>query len=340
MGRFGIIALAALGAAGAATAREEGEATDPTEWPTLYRSENVELVSFGYIRSLGSGGGSQACFQLPQAPAKYRLGNECETYSEPGFTLTLGDREASPTLAFNLRYALIGTAPNSCDDWVTFTVEGWAGLDDFAADGPLAGARVWAGQRFYYRQDTYIDDLYYWDATGLGAGIDQIPFGRGELALAVFEESAFDLETALDEGTPYRRFEALVENWSHSDTVTFRSALDIRVAKDGVDTVADLGGLATTEAEELLQGTASMTLQLGWGAGHDMTFGSDPLAEEDALGFHAVASHLADRSPGFSIQSIASWRRRATAANGFPSGRARYGAWPAISTGRWNPASM
>ena len=39
----------------------------------------------GYVRSgAGSadGNGSQSCFQLPGAPSKYRLGNECEQYSE------------------------------------------------------------------------------------------------------------------------------------------------------------------------------------------------------------------------------------------------------------------
>jgi len=39
----------------------------------------------GYGRA-GVGGasedGTQACFQLPGAPAKYRLGNECEFYGE------------------------------------------------------------------------------------------------------------------------------------------------------------------------------------------------------------------------------------------------------------------
>ena len=41
----------------------------------------------GYLRSgVGTtvGGGDQACFQAAGAPAKYRLGNECETYAEIG----------------------------------------------------------------------------------------------------------------------------------------------------------------------------------------------------------------------------------------------------------------
>ena len=39
----------------------------------------------GYMRSgvgESSASGSQSCFQLPGAPSKYRLGNECEQYAE------------------------------------------------------------------------------------------------------------------------------------------------------------------------------------------------------------------------------------------------------------------
>src|SRR3546814_15278847 len=41
----------------------------------------------GYLRSgvgATAGGGDQACFQAARAPAKYRLGNECETYADIG----------------------------------------------------------------------------------------------------------------------------------------------------------------------------------------------------------------------------------------------------------------
>ncbi len=280
-------------------------------WPTLYSSQNVELVSFGYVRTLGFGnswnGGRQRCFQLPDAPAKYRLGNECQTYFEPGFTLTLGDRDMGPQVELNLRNAFIGTPVNTYDDWDVYTVEAWAALDDFASDGPLEGARIWAGQRFYYRQDAHIHDFYYWNGTGLGYGIDQIPFGRGELAVAVFEESSFDLDTALDEGTPYRRIEARIEDWKHSERVLFRSALDLRFAKDGRETRSDFGGLLTLETElsEVMQGDLSLTLQLGWGAGHGMNFTSDAEAKSGEVGARAVATYLTNRNGDFTMQATA-----------------------------------
>lgn len=49
-------------------------------------SPQAQALDFtGYVRSgVGStdGHGTQSCFQLPDAPSKYRLGNECEQYSE------------------------------------------------------------------------------------------------------------------------------------------------------------------------------------------------------------------------------------------------------------------
>ncbi|KTT18372.1 hypothetical protein SB14R_23590 [Pseudomonas oryzihabitans] len=43
----------------------------------------LEFDGYGRVGVGGSAdGGKQSCFQLPGAPAKYRLGNECETYWE------------------------------------------------------------------------------------------------------------------------------------------------------------------------------------------------------------------------------------------------------------------
>lgn len=286
-------------------------AVQAQSWPTLYESETVLVETFGYLRSgfgVREGGDRQVCFQLPDAPVKYRLGNECETYIEPGVTLTFGDRDAGPTVLMQFRGAIIGTPINDYDDWEYLGVEAWAALDDFAQTGPLSGARVWAGQRFYYRQDTHIHDFFYFNATGMGAGIEQIPLGFGQLALAWFEHSEFDVETALDEGSPYRRFEARIEDAQLGENTTFRSALDLRFAKDDEDTVADTGGMATIEMdrEGVLQGTLTLAAQTGWGAGHQMRYFSDAEADSNEVGGRLVATHLTNRGDGdFSMMATA-----------------------------------
>lgn len=52
---------------------------------TLAENERYSLSTSGYARGgLGGGGEDQQCFQLLEAPAKYRLGNECEIHAELG----------------------------------------------------------------------------------------------------------------------------------------------------------------------------------------------------------------------------------------------------------------
>ncbi len=288
---------------------QDGGSGDPG-WPVIYEGETFKIESFGYLRSgVGArfGGGGQRCFQLPDAPAKYRLGNECETYIEPGLTLTFGDRSGGPTVEAHFRAAFNGGPLNDYDDWDSFLVESWLALDNFTETGALAGARVWAGQRFYYRQDTHIHDFYYWNATGLGVGIDQIPFGKGELSLALFEHSTYDVETALDEGSPYRRIEARIESWEVNEDLTLRGALDLRFAKDEYTTRADGGGLLSVEAERggVLGGSLSLTGQLGWGAGHTMFYFSDADARDEEVGARLIATHLVNLDRDFSMQSTA-----------------------------------
>lgn len=53
------------------------------------------------------------------------------------------------------------------------------GLLDFDKD-----ATVWAGKRFYHREDIHVTDLYYWDVSGMGAGVENLQAGPGKLSLA------------------------------------------------------------------------------------------------------------------------------------------------------------
>ena len=141
------------------------------------RLDNL-IIFHGYLRSgfgaNGKGGGQQA-FQAPGAPAKYRLGNETDTYGEIIF-----DKEWSPNktgaqfrgevmLAFQtqqntsydpdnlflLREAFV-ESKNFCwvPDWV-----------------------FWAGKRYYDRHDVHINDYYYLDMSGYGGGIRDINLG-------------------------------------------------------------------------------------------------------------------------------------------------------------------
>lgn len=142
----------------------------------------------GYVRAgsgTNPGGAHQVCFQLPGAAAKYRLGNECEVYSE----------------------LLLGQALYEGDDGVRLKAyamasfkSGGAGIETLAdghhrfglAQGYLAaeklpalnGGSLWLGRRFYKREDIHINDFFYWNPSGIGAGLEDYAIGDGGLKLS------------------------------------------------------------------------------------------------------------------------------------------------------------
>lgn len=148
-----------------------------------------EVVFHGYARSgIGglAGGGDQACFQANGAPAKYRLGNECETYAEIGLGADLFERNGT-TFYFD---SMISYVTNQDDD-----AEGTADDDNDVAlrqlnlqarnaIAALPGATLWAGKRYYQRHDIHMNDFYYWDVSGPGAGIEDIDAGPGKASIA------------------------------------------------------------------------------------------------------------------------------------------------------------
>ena len=131
----------------------------------------------GYARSgIGNtaGGGDQACFRASGAGAKYRLGNECDTYAELGLGATLFE-EGDRSFYFN---SMVGYSTNQLNDSEDTEVS----LRQLYVQGnnvvdALPGASLWAGKRFYRRHDVHINDFFYWDSTGPGGGIENIDMG-------------------------------------------------------------------------------------------------------------------------------------------------------------------
>uniref|UniRef100_UPI000368580D maltoporin LamB n=1 Tax=Hahella ganghwensis TaxID=286420 RepID=UPI000368580D len=62
-------------------------------------------------------------------------------------------------------------------------------------------ANLWAGKRFYQRHDIHHLDLYYWDISGPGAGIEGIDAGAGKLSLAVTRQDGDDFDPSDDINT-------------------------------------------------------------------------------------------------------------------------------------------
>ena len=154
-----------------------------------------------YLRSgvlEGAKGGQGEPFQAPNSPAKYRLGNEAETYGELVLqkNFNVGQEGVQATIPIRLaykKYQYDNWTPDT-DEFSMVEVYGeFSGLD-FDPD-----AKIWAGNRFYDRRDIHINDYYWLDTSGYGAGILGYSFADTGLTLDVAylrgePEQNYDLE--------------------------------------------------------------------------------------------------------------------------------------------------
>jgi maltoporin len=185
----------------------------------------------GYLRSgFGFNGklGDQDAFQAPGAGAKYRLGNETETYGEAIFVNNwIRPEEAADTLFFKTEFLLTFVTKNDSNFDATdiFTIrEAFAQAGGFMASKP--DFKVWAGQRYYHRHDTHIHDFFYLSMSGYGGGFEDLKLGSdaaGKLAGGYFGASS-----TLDDGSD------ITENGR-----PVKHVLDLRLED------VQLGGLAT-----------------------------------------------------------------------------------------------
>lgn len=186
--------------------REDTETRDQAT-EDRYLTERAEQVLSdfvdigGYLRS-GYGrtgeGSPMVGFQAPGAASKYRLGNEAETYGEliigknfylPGtFDLDASERAASTVkgpiarvqarLSFYNPYSAFGSA----DATGVALPEAWASVGHVLPFAP--DTKFWAGNRFYRRHDIHITDFFFWNASGGGGGIEDVPLGPAHVAFA------------------------------------------------------------------------------------------------------------------------------------------------------------
>jgi maltoporin len=148
-------------------------------------------------------GGRMTCFALPNPSglvSKYRLGNECEVWSETHFSVVTyaNDDGVVSTLHFMptvyIPTTYIGYSPtgvtSSPADYTTSTgaTVSFPNLYvDIKGIPWLGGGTAWAGTRYYKRESAYISDFFYWNPSGVGAGIEDINLGKDlRLSYAAF----------------------------------------------------------------------------------------------------------------------------------------------------------
>jgi maltoporin len=160
----------------------------------------------GYFRSgfgLNGDGGQQVAFQAPGADAKYRLGNEAETYGEFIFVNNWLNPDHDSDKAWLRTEVMLEANTTNSASYANFP--GGAGNDQFRLREAFiqAGdifeiqpdAKFWAGERYYRRQHIDIDDFYSLDMSGYGAGIEDLNVHFGKIAVAYLAGARPDIVT-------------------------------------------------------------------------------------------------------------------------------------------------
>lgn len=169
------------------------------------QSAMAELEFGGYLRA-GSGssskGGGFNCFRVNQesvfntagnsaaVDAAGRLGNQCDTYGEIKLGANMGDSDGTK---FGV-HTLVAYGTSQVADYegtIPALREAYGSAQGFG-NGAFAQSTVWAGKRFYKREDVHIVDLFILQDTGYGAGIENIDLGFGKFSYALMKAGAAD----------------------------------------------------------------------------------------------------------------------------------------------------
>jgi maltoporin len=169
--------------------------------------EQVGTFEFhGYFRSgygLNSQGGEQVAFQAPGAEAKYRLGNEAETYGELIFVNNWINPEHDSDKAWMRTEFMIEANTTNSQSYTNFPNgvgddqfrfrEAFVQMGNMLDSQP--NAKFWAGERYYRRQHIDIDDFYPLDLSGYGGGVEDWDLGIGKMAVALLAGARPDIVT-------------------------------------------------------------------------------------------------------------------------------------------------
>ncbi|HXK20674.1 MAG TPA: carbohydrate porin, partial [Polyangiaceae bacterium] len=168
-----------------------------------------ELKGFefhGYFRSgfgLTSRGGQQVAFQAPGTDVKYRLGNEAETYAELIFVHNWMNPQHEPGKLWAKSQFMIEANTSNSASYANFPAG--VGNDMFRLREAfvqignvvpaLPGAKFWAGERYYRRYQSHINDYFILNMSGYGGGVEDVDLKLGKAAVAFLGGARPDIVT-------------------------------------------------------------------------------------------------------------------------------------------------
>ncbi|NWB27711.1 maltoporin [Pseudomonas gingeri] len=241
----------------------------------------------GYLRSgLGSSvnSSSQSCFQLPGAQSKYRLGNECEQYAELELRqdlLTLDDGSVFSVDAMASLY-------NKYDRDLRFQGDdhGSARMPQMYAQWSnlpsLNGGSLWAGRRYYKRNDIHISDFYYWNQSATGGGIEDVRIGDLKYSYA------FSRKDNLYQKDYINRHDFNVAGFKTNTDGELEFGFSYIDAPQRRDTHQGWAITAQHVQKNFLGGKNKFALQYGEGPGTGLGYTGDPHLDTSNKSYRAV----------------------------------------------------
>lgn len=155
--------------------------------------EQAKTFEFhGYFRSgygLNGTGGQEVAFEAPGAGAKFRLGNEAETYAELIFVNNWTNPAHDPGQPWIKTEVMVEANTDDAENYSNPNTDQFRFREAFVQIGNIfqiqPNAKFWAGERYYRRQHIEIDDFYPLDMSGYGGGVEDVNVGFGKAAIAL-----------------------------------------------------------------------------------------------------------------------------------------------------------
>jgi len=146
----------------------------------------------GYFRSgygLSGTGGQQVAFEAPGAGAKFRLGNEAETYAELIFVNNWTNPTHDSAQPWIKTEVMVEANTNNAENYSNPNTDQFRFREAFVQIGNVfqsqPNAKFWTGERYYRRQHIEIDDFYPLDTSGYGGGVEDVNVGFGKAAVSL-----------------------------------------------------------------------------------------------------------------------------------------------------------
>ncbi len=283
----------------------------------LKLQEQLKAFEFhGYLRSgagLSGEGGQMVAFRAPGAGAKYRLGNEAETYGELIFVNNWLNATRDPDKAWMRSEVLVQADTTQSNNYAS--TDNFRFREAFVQMGNLipsqSAAKFWAGERYYRRQNIDINDFFVLDMSGYGGGVEDLDVKVGRVAVAYLAGAKENLITDNGAYTKSNLDTRLYGVKAMGGELGFWG--DYSFAKGGKlpdgQTVPSVGGYAFGvghSLKEWLGGYNFLSVQYGVGAAANFSTGIDDPTPylPDAHTFRVTESGVIQPNDNFAIQPV------------------------------------